>query len=72
MIMKKIMTINKMSCNHCKAKVEDALNLLDGVKAKVDLKKGIATVSLKSDISDAVLSATVNGLGFEVVGIVEK
>ena len=39
MIVKKVIKINGMSCGHCQAKVERALAGLDGVKAKVDLKK---------------------------------
>ena len=71
--MKKILTVNGMQCEHCKASVEKALSAVDGVtSAKVDLKKKTATVSLSSDVSDAVLTEAVTNTGFEVVGIEAK
>lgn len=50
--MKKIIEINGMTCNHCAAGVEKALNAVAGVEAKVDLKKKIAIVELKEHIDD--------------------
>lgn len=71
--MKKILTVNGMQCEHCKASVEKALSGVEGVSsAKVDLKKKTATVSLGGDVSDAVLSEAVAKAGFEVVGIETK
>jgi copper chaperone CopZ len=70
--MKKIVEINGMHCEKCKARVENALNAIDGVKAKVNLAKKTATVETKANISDDVISSTVTELGFEVVGITEK
>lgn len=70
--MKKIMEIEGMHCEKCKAKVEKALNSLDGAKAKVDLAKKSATVSLANDLGDDVLKNTVESLGFKVVKISEK
>jgi len=70
--MKKIITINGMSCEHCQATVEKALNAIDGVEAKVDLKKKTATVTLKKPVEDEVLKNTVNGAGYEAVSIEEK
>ena len=68
--MKKILTVNGMQCEHCKASVEKSISALEGVASiKVDLKKKIATVSLSSDISDAVLTEAVTNAGFEVIGI---
>ncbi len=37
--MKKIIKINGMTCEHCKAAAEKALNSIDGVAAKVCLPK---------------------------------
>ena len=36
--MKKTMIVEGMSCGHCSARVEKALNALEGVKATVDLE----------------------------------
>lgn len=38
--MKKVMIVDGMSCNHCKMRVEQALEKIAGVeKAEVDLEK---------------------------------
>jgi len=70
--MKKVIEINGMSCGHCQAKVEKVLNAIDGVEAKVDLKKKIATVDLKTDIDDEILKNAVSEAGYEVVSVSEK
>jgi P-type Cu+ transporter len=70
--MKKVITINGMSCEHCQAAVEKALNAIDGVEAKVDLKKKIATVTLKTPVEVEVLKNAVNEAGYEAVSVEEK
>ncbi len=70
--MKKIIKIEGMSCGHCQAKVENALNAISGVEAKVDLKKKAATVNLSADVNDSVFSKAITEAGFEVVSIEEK
>jgi Cu+-exporting ATPase len=71
--MKKVISVNGMNCGHCQAKVEGALNAVDGVSAaKVDLKKKTATVTLESEVNDDVLMNAVNQAGFEAVSVEEK
>ncbi len=70
--MKKIMEINGMSCEHCQARVEKALNAIDGVQAKVELKKNRAIVTLTKEVEDKALSDAVTEAGYEVVSITEK
>ena len=70
--MKKIMDIKGMTCEHCQARVEKVLNAIDGVEAKVELKKNRAIVNLKKEVSDQTLRNTVTEAGYEVVGITEK
>ena len=68
--MKKIVTVEGMSCGHCKASVEKALMAVDGVKeAVVDLEKKTATVLLSADVNDGTLKAAVEAAGFEVVSV---
>lgn len=67
--MKKIIHITGMSCKHCQARVEKALNTLEGTKAKVDLKKNLATVSMRSEITDVQLREAVEDAGYEVESI---
>ena len=70
--MKKIIKIEGMHCPKCKARVENALNEIDNVSAKVDLEKKAATVTLKADVADNVLIEAVSELGFKVVSIEKK
>lgn len=71
--MKKIITIEGMSCEHCAATVKNALEGLDGVKsAKVDLKKKSATVKLADNIADDTLITAVTDAGFTPVSVTEK
>jgi len=70
--MKKIIAIEGMTCSHCQARVEKALNAVDGVKAKVDLKKNTATVEADSQVSDDLLKKTVEEAGYTVTSIEEK
>lgn len=70
--MKKIMEINGMSCGHCQARVEKALNAIDGVDAKVELKKNRAVVNLSKDVDDKTLTDAVTEAGYEVVSVTEK
>ena len=71
--MKKVLTIEGMSCAHCQARVEKALAEVANVEsAKVDLKKKTATVSLREPVADDVLMQAVSEAGYEPVSITEK
>ena len=67
--MKKIISIDGMSCQHCVAHVEKALKALPGAdKVKVDLKKNLA--ELKTDsISDDAIKAANTEAGYSVTAI---
>ena len=67
--MKKTIHIEGMSCMHCSARVEKALNALEGVQAKVDLEKKLALVQLTKDVPDDTLQKAVEDAGYEVKGI---
>lgn len=69
--MKKIVNIEGMSCEHCKAHVEKELNALPGVQAKVELKKNRAIVKSKEEVSDEALRGAVDEAGYTVVSITE-
>ena len=67
--MKKTLFIEGMSCGHCAARVEKALNAIEGVSAKVDLKAKTASVELSADVDDSTLKAAVEDAGYEVVSV---
>ena len=56
--------VNGMTCSHCKIRAENALNILDGVFAKVDLDAGIATVHMKNMISEDILIHAIHQSGY--------
>ena len=61
--------IEGMTCEHCKARVESRLNELDGVSAKVNLKRKTAVVSMEKNIEDEVIKKAVENAGYEVIEI---
>lgn len=63
--MTKTMEIKGMSCSHCKASAEKALNAIDGINAVVDLDKGMATVTYEKAVEDKVLNEAIIEAGFE-------
>lgn len=66
------MVVEGMNCGHCSARVEEALNQLEGVKAEVNLKKKTAYVTLEKEVSDEVLKETVVTAGYSVTDIKRK
>lgn len=65
----KKITIQGMTCGHCSARVEKALNAIDGVTALVDLPSNTAIVSLSKDVTDDVLKSAIVDAGYEVTSI---
>ena len=65
-----VLTVEGMSCGHCSARVEAALNAVPGAKAKVDLAKKTATVK-GCDDKDALIRA-VTEAGYNVTDVKEK
>ncbi len=62
-----ILHIEGMSCGHCSATVERALNSLEGVNATVDLSKKTASVTHPDNLSTDSLAKAVRDAGYEVV-----
>lgn len=65
--MEKIIRIDGMSCSHCSARVEKALNAIDGVSATVNLEEKTATLTMETEVADSVISEAVEDAGFTVV-----
>ena len=65
----KVLSIEGMHCENCEIRVENALNRLDGVLCKVNLKKKTALVSYSAEVSDTLLKETVEKLGYKVTQI---
>lgn len=69
--MKKIVTIEGMTCGHCAAHVEEALKGICGVgSVRADLKGKNATLELVHDVADDAIEAGVREAGYRAVSIV--
>jgi copper chaperone CopZ len=67
--MKKVLSVEGMSCGHCVAHVKEALESVAGVsKAEVDLKKKQAVVE-GAGLDDEAMKAAVADAGYEITAI---
>lgn len=68
--MKKEMKIEGMMCGHCEARVKKTLEALPGVsEAAVSHEKGIAVVTLNTEVSDETLKQAVEDQDYKVLNI---
>jgi Cu2+-exporting ATPase/Cu+-exporting ATPase len=68
--MKKILSIEGMSCKNCVHHVETALKELPAVEiVSVDLKKGLANITLNREVSNDTLINTIDEVGYKVTKI---
>ena len=71
--MKKIVNIEGMCCERCAQRVENALSAVTGVvSADVKLKKKMAVIRSRDEVSDEKLNEAVTNAGFTVSSIVVK
>ena len=68
-IEKKTIIISGMHCAHCVQSVTDSLNRIDGVSARVDLKKSCAEIFLDREVGEDILISAVEKEGFSVESI---
>lgn len=68
---KTIIKIEGMKCQHCAAKVINALENIEGVKkVKIDLDKKEAIIKSKEKLDINILKKAVTDLDYEVISIV--
>ena len=65
----KTIRIKGMVCENCSARIQNVLNSVDGVNAKVNRAKDLAVVKLGREIDEEKLKKAVTDLGYEVVTI---
>lgn len=59
--------VEGMHCEHCKARVEEVVNDIQGVSGSVNLKKGILTVSYAENVDDELIKSKIDRVGYKVV-----
>ena len=64
--MKKRYNLVDLDCANCAAKMEDAINKIDGASAKVSLHGKKAVVSFDRELDEAVLKKTIEDAGYTV------
>ena len=64
-----VLTIDGMTCGHCAVRVENALNELNGVWAKVDLGEKTALVRMVQPLPEAALRQAIRGAGYTLLHI---
>ena len=71
--MKTIVNIEGMCCEHCAKRVEDKISTAKNVvSVDVKLKKKIAVIRSREEISSEEITALVNDAGYKVVSIENK
>ena len=63
------MKVDGMSCGNCAVRVENALNAMEGVWARVDLEAGEAQVYMKQKYEDKALKDAVKAAGYTIFKI---
>ncbi len=66
---KKKIIIDGMMCENCRKNVENALNSIENVYAKVNLERKEALLKLGTDISDDVIMEAIKAKGYRVVSV---
>ncbi|MCR5674676.1 MAG: heavy-metal-associated domain-containing protein [Lachnospiraceae bacterium] len=65
----KVMRIDGMHCEHCYTRVQNVLNSIDGISARVIGSRKLAVIKYGKEVSDDTLVKAVTDLGYEVRSI---
>ncbi len=64
--------IEGMMCDHCAARIQNALNSLDGINAKVNLNKETAVIKSDREMNEARIKEVIADLGYVVASMEEQ
>lgn len=60
--------VTGMSCGHCTAQVQAALENLEGVlQAEVSLSEQTASITLEKEVSNDILTSAVEAAGYQAI-----
>ena len=65
----RVLSVEGMHCESCQARIEKAIDRLDGLVCKTNLHKKTATVTYSQPVSDDTLKEIVEKLGYRVTEI---
>jgi copper chaperone CopZ len=64
----KTVIVNGMTCNHCKANVENNLSVIEGIK-NIEVDLATSKVKISGDAIDlATVKKTVESIGYQYAG----
>lgn len=63
---KKTFKVDGMHCAHCQNRVEEAINDIQGVAGKVNLKKSTLTVCYEQDVADGLILSKIERIGYKI------
>lgn len=66
---KKTVKIEGMTCGHCQKRVEEALNALPGLNARVDLAQSRAVIEVTGNWDEAAVQKAISEAGYQVISI---
>ncbi len=69
-IYQKTFRVEGMHCDHCKNRVEEAVNDIKGLAGTVNLKKGELTVSYAEEVDVEVIKMRIQKAGYSVTEII--
>ena len=67
-----VFKIDGMHCDNCVNRVKRIINSIDGVSAKVNLRKKEAVVQYEREVDDADITRAIEALDYRVVSIKDK
>ena len=71
-IMTKVFKIDGMHCENCSNRVKRAINRIDGVSAKINLRKKEAVVEYAREVDDATITRAIETLDYKVISVIKK
>ena len=68
-IMQKTFKIDGMHCEHCKNRVQEIINDIDGISGSVNLKRGTVLISYEKAVKDEIIKDKITRAGYIVLEI---
>lgn len=68
-VMKKTFIIEGMHCEHCKRRVEEVINDIQGVSGSVNLKNNEAVIFYESKVADDIIKNKIERAGYKIIKI---
>ena len=67
-----VIKIDGMHCVNCSNRVKRALNRIDGVSAKLNLRKKEAVVECDREVDDEAITSAIESLDYKVISVTKK